>query len=466
MYNFLARHMMAPALDFFRRTATMQCLGELEESQWWARERILELQSERLRYLVNYAYDNVPYYRRIFDERGLKPDDVKASHDLVKLPILTKQLIRRNFDEITASGFPARERVKLSTAGSTGEPLVFYSTRHCHINLSFAARQRGYSAVGFELGDKHARLSIRYGHEARNERFWNIPVEFFRRQLFIDVHKLSVETMPCLAGRIERFQPKFIRSAPEVIEELARFIKAQEKQTLRPQAIITGASQLYDYQRDLFREVFGCDTYDFYGAVEQHTIACECPQHSGYHIAAEHVVVEVVDEEGIPVPSGEEGRIVITNLYNYAMPFIRYEIGDLGVASDSTCPCGRGLPLLETVSGRAFDVILTRSKGPIPGVRLWRPIHALFANLGVEQFQIVQETYEKVVVKLVLGKESRERHAGKLEKGVIQEYESTLGEDMDISVEFVDHIPLTSAGKREIIVSKLTPGDGMGSTGG
>jgi len=455
---------MAPTLDFLRGTATMRCLRELEESQWWTRERILELQNERLRYLVKYAYDSVPYYRRVFDERGLKPDDIKTSHDLVKLPVLTKQLIRRNFDEITASGFPAGERVKLSTGGSTGEPLLFYSTRHCHINLSFAARQRGYSAIGFKLGDKHARLSIRYGHETRNEKLWKTAIEFFRRQLFLDVHELSADTMPHLAGRIERFQPKFIRSAPEVIEELARFIKAQGKRTLRPKAIVTGAAQLYDYQRDLFREVFGCDTYDYYGAVEQHTIACECPQHSGYHIAAEHVVVEIVDDEGIPVPSGEEGRIVITNLYNYAMPFIRYEVGDVGVASDRTCPCGRGLPLLQAVSGRTFDVILTKSRGPIPGIRLWRPMHALFANLGVEQFQIVQETYEKVVVKFVLDKQFREQHASKLEREVIQEYKCTLGEDMDISVEFVDYIPLTSAGKRKIIISNLTPGDDTAST--
>ena len=107
----------------------MKCLRELEESQWWPREEILELQDQRLRKLVKYVYDNVPYYRRIFEERSLKPADIDTSKDLVKLPVLTKQVIRKNFEELRASGFSSKQRIQLTTGGSTGEPLVFYSTK-------------------------------------------------------------------------------------------------------------------------------------------------------------------------------------------------------------------------------------------------------------------------------------------------------------------------------------------------
>ena len=129
MYNSIARHIMAPVLDFSRGTKTMKCLKELEKSQWWSRDSILELQNQRLRQLVKHAYDNVPYYRRIFDERAIKPDDIESSEDLVKLPVLTKRLIRSNFDSLQAKGFPSKEIIPNSTAGSTGEPLWLHSTK-------------------------------------------------------------------------------------------------------------------------------------------------------------------------------------------------------------------------------------------------------------------------------------------------------------------------------------------------
>jgi len=129
VYNFIARHILAPVLDFSRGTRTMKCLKELEQSQWWPRDKIVELQNQRLRQLVRHAYGKVPYYRRLFDDRGLKPNDIERAEDLVKLPILTKQLIRNNFDNLVTPGFPAKDLVPNCTGGSTGEPLVFYSTR-------------------------------------------------------------------------------------------------------------------------------------------------------------------------------------------------------------------------------------------------------------------------------------------------------------------------------------------------
>ena len=127
---------------------------------------------------------------------------------------------------------------------------------------------------------------------------------------------------------------------------------------------------LQDFQRDLFARVFQCECYSYYGAFETSAIACECPEHSGYHVAAENVIVEVVDVEGRPVAPGQEGRVLTTNLHNYGMPMIRYEIGDLAVTSDRQCPCGRGLPLLAAVNGRTADVLHTTDGRQGPGVSL------------------------------------------------------------------------------------------------
>ena len=128
LYNALTRHVLAPTFDLIRGTHTMKRLAELEESQWWPRERIEELQAERLQRLIRYAYDQVPYYRRLMDERGLRPHDIQSAADLAKLPVLTKDLIRANFDEMRAEGYPRSALLLGRTRGSTGEPLLFYSS--------------------------------------------------------------------------------------------------------------------------------------------------------------------------------------------------------------------------------------------------------------------------------------------------------------------------------------------------
>lgn len=452
MYSWLARNTMAPVMDFLRGTRTMKCLKKLEQSQWWPRDKILELQNQRLRELAKHAYDNVPYYRRIFEERGLKPSDITSSQALVKLPILNKQLVRKKFDHLRAPGFPAKDIVSASTGGSTGELLNFYTTKNESRNWGFAAAQRAYGWGGYKVGEKCLLLGLIPKKGSMVERHRRKLAINFERILLFSPAAMSAENLALLTKKLAQFQPSFIRGYPSAIYLLALFIEREGKPKLRPKAVITTAEAVYDYQRDLFGKVFGCETYSHYGAAEQHTIAGECPEHHGYHIAAENVIVEIVDDAGEPVPAGKEGRILITNLHSYVMPFIRYDIGDLGVISDKACPCGRGLPLLGRVSGRVSDVILTRSGERLPGIVLpW----SFLASLGVDQFQIVQESYEKVVVKLVVGREYPQERTDELTRAIISQYRDILGEDMDIVVEFVDHIPITARGKRRVVISKL-----------
>ena len=287
------------------------------------------------------------------------------------------------------------------------------------------------------------------------EKFRETAAQFFERVVFLDAREMSVESLLLFVRKLEKFQPAFIRGYPSAIYLLARFIEREGKPRPRLKAIITTSEQLYDYQRDLFSKVFQCETYSHYASWEVHAIATECPEHSGYHIAAENVLVEIADDEGRPIPVGEEGRALITNLHNYAMPFIRYDMGDLGMSSDKACPCGRGLPLLAVLNGRKCDVILTRSGKSIPGMAIPKEFLAPF---GIEQYQIVQETYERVVVKLVLGREYPAEHLDKLTREIISQYRPIFGEDVDITIELVDQIPLTREGKRRVVISNLPEG--------
>jgi phenylacetate-CoA ligase len=457
MYRWIAGHLLAPVLDFLRGSRTLKCRKVLEQSQWWPRDRIIGLQNKRLRKLVKYAYKNVPYYRRLFDERGLKPGDIKGVQDLAKLPVLTKRLIRDNFDDITARGFPSKELLPNSTGGSTGEALKFYSTKDDQYNWGHAASLRAHRWVGYEVGDKVIAF-YETGHRmlSRMDKFRGILSRFFERVLLISTKEMSPDRLLSRAKKLENFKPVIIRGYPSAIYLLARLIEREGKPRLRPRAIIVDSEQLYDYQRELFGKVFGCETFSHYDSFEIHPIANECPEHSGYHIAAENVIVEVVDGKGKPLPAGREGRIVITSLHNYAMPFIRYDIGDVGALSDKACPCGRGLPLLAKFSGRTTDFIYTKSGGVIPGMAVpW----SFFPTLGIEQFQIVQETYGEMLVKLVLDREYPEKRKDEITRKIIDFWRNRVSEDLEIRVKFVGQIPTTKAGKRRVIISKLPSGE-------
>ncbi|MFC1980218.1 phenylacetate--CoA ligase family protein, partial [Chloroflexota bacterium] len=332
--------------------------------------------------------------------------------------------------------------------------LMFYVTKDEVFKWDFAVSQRAVGWSGYEIGDKFVLLALRRPYPSTMVKIRETAKDFFKRIMRFDVSGMSKETMPLIARKLEDFQPRFIMGYPSAMYLLAHFIEKEGKPRLRPRAIITGAEQLYDYQRELFRKVFQCETYSCYGSWEIRAIASECSQHSGYHITAENVILEIVNDEGKPVPLGEEGRILATNLHNNAMPFIRYDIGDVGALSDQACPCGRGLPLLAKLSGRTTDVILTRSGRTIPGIGLpWE----FLAFLGIEQFQIVQESYEKVMIKLILDREYPQSHVDELTREIISRYRPILGEDIDITVDFVDQISLTRMGKRRVVISNLPP---------
>ena len=452
MYEFLVEHVFTPVVDFHRGANTMKRLEELEGTQWWPREKILALQDERLRKLIRYAYDNVPYYRRVFEQRALKPEDIVTSGDLVKLPILTRQLVRSNFSNLIARGFPRKELMPSLTGGSTGEPLRFYKTKDDYHGWETAAGLRAHKWAGYKVGEKLALFWGRHPRLSLADSIVRTTRHFLQRVELFDALKMSEKMMPRFANRLEGFDGGFIKGYPSAIYLMARYIEKGGKPAIRPRAIITTGEELYDFQRELFSRVFRCGTYSYYSTNEVAAIACECSEHSGYHISAENVIVEIVDDADEPVPVGGEGRILVTSLHNYGMPFIRYEIGDIGVSSDKVCPCGRGLPLLAAVNGRISDFIFTRRGDCIPGIALNR---SFLAGLGVEQFQIVQESYDNVVIKLIFGREYKHDHVSEAIKQIERHFRAELGGDIDVVVELVDQIVPTRIGKRRMFISNV-----------
>jgi phenylacetate-CoA ligase len=430
----------------------MGLLKELEETQWWPRDRIRALQDERLRRLVRYANENVPFYRSLFERHGLQPEDIQSTEDLVKLPVLTRRLVRENLHQIRDTRFSRRQLRALCTGGSTGEPLEFYRAKDDIACRDAAAGLRAFGWAGYELGMKCAWFTESPLYEASLRRLARVAKAFSQRVTVFDACQLSVDNLPHLAKRLEGFDGGFIRGYPTAIYLLARFIESEGKSRIRPKAIITSGEALHGSQKALLSRVFECDVFSCYRSNELNMIAGQCPVLSGYHISAENVIVEIVDDEGTPVRPGQEGRILVTNLHSHAMPFIRYEMGDVGVGTDAGCPCGRGLPLLTAVSGRVTDVVRTPSGTTIPGVAL--PLNSL-ASLGVDQFQVVQDTLDRVTVKIVLSGGVSPDRAEAAVSEIGRQYRDALGGGMEVVVEPVEEIELTPSGKRRVVISHL-----------
>ena len=422
----------------------MKYLRILEKTQWLKREEIAEIQRQRLRALIKHAYFKVPYYHKVFKERGLRPEDIKSKEDLAKLPILTKKEIRKNFNDLIARDFSREEMIPDSTGGSTGEPLRFYRTRESN-SWASAAAFRAYGWSGFELGDKQALIWGSPIDLSRSYKLKSRISNFFLRTTILDAFSMSAVSMRKFAKELVRFKPKMIRGYASGVYLFAKFLE-NEGIDVKADAVITSAETLLDYQRTKMEDVFRCKVYDFYGSREVPAIASECSENCGYHISSENVLLEFI-RGGEQVATNETGIILVTNLNNYAMPFIRYEIGDLGKPLGDASLCGRGLSLMKSLEGRITDVIATRD-----GNFVSAPVLTLiFKDLHVKKYQIVQESRDKIMVKIV----KEDKYSQKDNNYIIKGMQKYVGGDIQIDIEFVDSIPPNKSGKRQVVISKV-----------
>jgi len=430
----------------------MRCLRELEESQWWPADRIQQLQSDRLQRLIHHAYARVPYYRRLMDDSGVPPGRIRTAADLSLLPVLTKADVREYSSDLVADAFPRRELVEGRTGGSTGEPLVFYSSRESRSSHGIARTLRALEWAGIYPGDSRVVVARR----RYSDSFWSAQfrrtVRLLSRTTLEDCAGFSDSSLPFVVRRIARLHPRLLSGYPSALCIIAEYIRDSGIPSPEVKAIVVGGEALFDEQRSLLREVFGCEPLSKYSSYENFDIAMECNAHAGLHVAAEDFVVEVVDDDGRPVEPGQQGRVVVTNLHEFGMPLIRYDTDDESSFVEGVCACGRSLPRLSPILGKSGHVIYTPSgKRLSPRSFVARD----FVPLGVRRFQLVQETLDHVTVRVVPSDSLSADRAQDLAAAVKAHYSSTLGTEVEIQVEVVDHIEPTPAGKHLFVISKV-----------
>jgi phenylacetate-CoA ligase len=420
---------------------TFEILRLLNNSQWWSLSELKHFQYKRLQALLKHAYQNTPYYHRLFNQLGLKPEDIRNVEDLQQLPILTKEIIRNNLDDLVVKD----PKLKISpdaTSGSTGEPMRFFADKRRDA-WNMAAAYREWLWAGYEVGDKIACFWRAPEHMTFQKRIYNLT----HRRIVLDTFNMTERDLDEYFQTLRKFRPKVIQGYTSALYLIARYLEHRGVDDIKPKVVLTSSEMLFDYQRETIERVFGCEVFDYYGGRDTTLQAGECPEHCGYHLAIETSIVEFI-KEGQQVSSGELGKIVITDLFNYAMPFIRYEIGDLGVPSDEMCSCGRGLPLMKAIEGRTTDLLRRSDGGYIssPGFTV-----ALGKLKKIKQFQIIQKKIGSVTVKVVKGTHYTDEDSELLEQ-VVKRY---LGEDTKIDIQFVDSIPTAPSGKYRFTISEV-----------
>jgi len=425
-------------------------LVDLRESQWLSAERMRELQETKLRRLVRHAYRHVPYYRERMKAEGISPDDIRTLDDLSKLPFLSKDDVRKHlYFDIMSDNHKKTEILKITTSGSTGEPFVCFVDRD-QLEFRWAATIRAMEWTGWRMGDRQLRLWHQTLGMSKTQVAREYADAFLMRRRFIPAYEMSDNTLRDFVQQIRTYQPALLDGYAESFNFLARYLAEHGQLGFQPKGIMSSAQTLPEGSRKIIEDTFGCRVFDKYGSREFSGIAYECDAHQGHHVVGEGYIVEIL-KDGRPALPGEVGEVVITDLNNYCLPFIRYRIGDLAEAMDNSvvCACGRGLPRIGKIEGRVQSIIIGSKGQYVPG--------SFFAHLlkdydhAVRQFQIVQTERGAITFHVVKGK----RYSDETLAEVLKTLHQFLGDDMKIEVLFQENIQLVRTGKRLATVSKL-----------
>ncbi|CAN5730320.1 phenylacetate--CoA ligase family protein [soil metagenome] len=418
---------------------------ELERTQWWSRERLEALSVERLRAMLGTVGTSVPYYRQLFAELKFDPREVRSLLDLRRLPLLTKAVIRANTDGLKREG--ATGLVRYNTGGSSGEPLIFYIGKD-RVTHDVASKWRATRWWDVDIGDPESVIWGSPIELGAQDRVRQVRDKLLRTEL-LPAFEMSETKLDGFIAAIRARRPRMLFGYPSALSHIARHARKRgvAMDDLGIKVAFVTSERLYDDQRSLIAATFGCRVANGYGGRDAGFIAHECPA-GGMHLTAEDIIVELIDAQGQSVPDGTPGEIVVTHLATQDFPFVRYRTGDVAVRDTKSCACGRGLPLLREIQGRATDFVVAADGTVMHGLAL---VYIIRDLPGVQAFKIVQESLSRTRVMLVDdGTFDRSR-----EPAIVAGFRRRLGDAVEVKVEFLAEIPPEKSGKFRYVVSHV-----------
>ena len=424
----------------------------LRKDQWKSSHQLKEIQFKKLKALVKHAYHYVPYYRKLFSAAKIKSNDIKNFECMRKIPMTSKKDIQENFADMISRGVDTSTLSCEHTSGSTGIPLkVYRDLSFTHTGYHHAVNNYILFECGVRPGDNFVTVwgrtakSIQWGKNYT--RLWGGPSETV----------VPLFPPPRLINILRSIKPDVLNTFPSVLVTLADY----DISGINPRVILTQGEMVTEHCRELCRKMFGLKLFETYGSVEFGNLAFECNEHCGLHMITNSAFIEFVDENGEWVSPGEQGEIVVTGFLNYVMPFIRYRIGDLGIPTDEKCACGRSWPLIKSIQGRINDYLVLPSGRKLSWLYLIRVIRAILydkifseSTFTILQYQIVQDRKDRIILKIVKGREFNPEMMEWVRKSLENEFDK-LGEHLEVTIEIVDEIPMERTGKRRLFISKV-----------
>ena len=411
-------------------------LSQLQSNAAFSYEQLVEYQNEQLRISIHHAYNNIPYYRNLFDRLGLTPEDFHAIEDLKQLPLINrKELYGRE------PAFVSKRRTikyRKHTSGTTGTPLTLWRDLY-NADFEQACQWRQWRWYGLDSSNRMVNMrGIFVAPVDRVEPpFWMyVPAN---KQLLLSSYHLSDALIPHYLEKLREFQPVAFKSMPSTIFRLAQFMQLHGESPIPVKAVMTISEKLFKAEKETIERFFG-PVFDSYGNAERAALIAMC-EHRTYHYMMDYSIIEFIPrEDGL-------FEVVGTTLHNRAMPLIRYATGDLVAPGSGSCSCGRAFPVIKSIQGRREDSVVT------PSGR-WLSAHlsmAFYRVPNVRKSQIIQEEPDLLRV-LVVPAEGFSTEEKKL---IAQNLKKVIGNEMSIVIVEVAEIPLTKGGKHQFVVSKI-----------
>jgi phenylacetate-CoA ligase len=424
-------------------------LGQANRRLHWSREKLKRFQDKRIRQVVRNAYNSVPFYNRFFRENNIDLEEIRGIEDLLKLPIIRKEEFKnQNPRDIVSDNYDLAELKKVRTSGSTGKPFEVYID---------SKEDSWRKAI-------YMRANINCGQKLRDKWLVMTSPHHFNDTTGIQ-RKFGIYAQTCISlfestdnkiNQITALNPDILDGYSGSLVLLAKEVKRRGVKSIDPKVMFGSAESIDVQSRRFLEKVFDAPYCDQYGAAEVDRSAWQCLERDEYHMDADSVITEFVDKDGKPVANGEKGEVVYTSLFNFAMPFIRYAIGDIGIPSENECSCGITLPLMKGIEGRK-DSFLT-----LPGNRIISPMIFNFAFSSfkyyndVNQYRVKQRKTDlfEVDIEMVRG--------SFVEKEVEREFKKHIKKFIDIGedevrfdVSFVKEMPMLPTGKLMSVTSDV-----------
>ena len=446
LYPSLLQKLLMPLYEKIKGKNLLFYLNEYKSHLTWSPEQLKSHQWKEIKKLLTHAFDNTTFYPEMWAKAGINSiDDIQSMSDFEKLPLISKDDIAKHYQGFVAKNYA--NNIKKATGGSTGQPFRFELNTDSNTRRE-AIMWRGYGWLGAGLGQKTLYLwGADIGQPTKLKVLKNNLYHAFYNRKMLNSFAMNTNNMHTYIEEINNYRPTALVAYVNPLYELARFIIKYKISVFSPKTILTGAEPLHEFQREVIEKAFNCKVYNTFGCREFMLMSAECQAHKKLHINSDHLVVETVNDLGQSI-TGESADLVVTDLYNYGMPLIRYVNGDRATLIRQPCGCENPLPIMSSIDGRKLDIIKTASGKSISGELF---PHLFKEFIGIDKFQVKQSEISSLQIRLITNKHFTEQNKDDIAK----EINKYAKNELQLVFDLVDDIPLTVSGKHRVTICEL-----------